>query len=85
MLTAVEHKALKLTSELASLVITEIIGYDKPRTRDVDEFVAHIHDIQRIIMSQSAARQHPDLYRLLGEAMRIKSEEKNDHTSTPTL
>ena len=55
-----------LTVELVNLVCHDVIGDGRSRAGDVNEFVDAIHDIQRMIMSQAAARAYPDRYRLLG-------------------
>lgn len=66
-LTEAELKAMKLTGELANLVIGGVIGIGRTRDGDVGEFVGHIHAIQRMIMAQAAGRAYPDKFRLLGE------------------
>ena len=66
MLTEAEHRAMELTAELMNLIAGEIIGDGPSRNQDIDEAALRIHSIQHMIMSQAAARAHPDLYRLLG-------------------
>ena len=66
-LTSAEHKALRLTVEIAELFATEIVGLGQSSKQDHCEAAAKIHDLQRMIMAQAAARAHPDLYRLLGK------------------
>jgi hypothetical protein len=61
-----EQVALELSGTLAAAV-ADIIGRGPTRAADLAEATLHIHAIQHMIMSQSAARAHPDLYRLLGE------------------
>lgn len=65
-----EIKALELTRDLVNLVCSKIIGYGPTRDEDCNAFVDKIHDIQYMIMAQSAARSHPDLLRLLGEMIK---------------
>lgn len=64
-LTADEHRAMDLTVELVNL-LSEIMGDGRPRAGDLHEVVFHIHGIQRMVLSQAAARAYPDRYRLLG-------------------
>jgi hypothetical protein len=64
-LTDTEHRALTLTAELADLFL-DITGDGPSRSGDIREAREAIHVIQRMIMAQSAARAHPDLYRVLG-------------------
>lgn len=66
LLTVHEMRAIELTAELSKLVIGQVIGQQDARAADVAEFVGHIHVIQRMIMSQAAARAYPDKLRLLG-------------------
>lgn len=65
-MTDKEHRFMGLTADLTELGL-EIIGDGSPREQDVREFVAKIHDLQRMVLAQEAARQHPLRYRLLGE------------------
>jgi hypothetical protein len=66
-LTAAELRAMDLTADLMRLLSAEIIGDGPTRNQDLNEAALRIHSIQHMIMSQSAARAHPGLYRLLGE------------------
>lgn len=66
MLTRDEKYAIDLTVELSNLVIQDIIGQGETREGDVREFVAVMHNLQRMIMAQAAARAYPEHYRLLG-------------------
>lgn len=68
-LTDAEKKAMELTAKLADLVMGEVIDKGPTSEMDVREFASHIHVIQRTIMSQAAARAHPELYRLLGSTV----------------
>ena len=67
MLTDAERRALDLTAELMQLLSAEVIGDGPQREQDLSEAALRIHAVQHMIMAQSAARAHPDLYRLLGE------------------
>lgn len=64
LLTADELHAITLTVELAKLCF-KIIG--DPGGGDTHEIVLYIHAIQRMIMSQAAARAYPETFRLLGK------------------
>lgn len=64
-LTPQELQALELTRQLVA-ALTHIIGHGRTRERDIAEAWFHVHGIQRMIMSQVAARQYPDLLRQLG-------------------
>lgn len=68
-LTESEHKAMRLTAELWDLFVQEIVADGPTRTQDTDEFAVQIHAIQHTIMGQAAGRSHPELYRLLGDAL----------------
>lgn len=69
MLTDIESRALELTGELAGLL--GLIVSDGPnRSRDLDELLSLIHQIQWPILAQGTARNHPHLYRLLGDSLR---------------
>lgn len=65
-LTPDEQSAIQLTADLTDLVAQNIIGFGPTRDADLAEFVFYIHGIQHTIMSQAAAREHPELYRQLG-------------------
>jgi len=67
MLTEAEHRALDLTAELMRLLSGEIVSGGPSRARDLAEAAQKIHAIQHMILAQSAARAHPERYRLLGE------------------
>ena len=66
MLTGAEQRAMDLTAVLMNLLSAEIIGDGPTRSQDLNEAALRIHAVQHMIMSQAAARAHPDLYRLLG-------------------
>lgn len=65
-LTTEEHEAMVLSGKLAGAV-RKIIGEGPTSEHDWAEAAAAIHVIQRMILAQSAAREYPDLYRLLGK------------------
>lgn len=65
LLTDDEKRALELTGELANL-FSRIIGSEPSGVGDTNEMVGHIHVLQRMLMSQAAARAYPEEYRLLG-------------------
>lgn len=69
-LTDFEHETLKLTGQLANNVRC-IIGDGPQAENDWGEAAFHIHAIQRMIMSQAAARSYPDMYRLLGKVIEL--------------
>lgn len=60
---------IKLTKDIGDLLrrFAEIAGMGETRMNDLKEVVFHIHALQNVVLSQSAARAHPDLFRLLGE------------------
>jgi hypothetical protein len=64
-LTPDELRALDQTTELVNL-LQGIVGDGPSRAADLRELVAHVHAIQQAVMSQAAARAHPDRFRLLG-------------------
>lgn len=88
LLTAAEHKAMKLTGELADL-IAEIVGDDVSRTNDIVEIYQDIHRIQHAILGQAASRAYPDRYRLLGgppvQQVRVVAEERPAPAHTYTV
>lgn len=69
MLTDDELRALEMCADLSNLVVTSVIGRSEHRDHDVDEFIFHIHAIQRMIAANSAARQYPQRFRLLGRKL----------------
>lgn len=74
MLTAQELRVLDLTTEIADLMSTDIIGHEASRNGDLAEMVTHVHGIQRMIMSQAAAREYPERLRLLGGLVQRQAE-----------
>lgn len=68
-LTDAERQAMDCTAELTGIVCQRVIGHGPTRDSDIREFIDKIHQIQHVILSQAAARAHPDWYRLLGETL----------------
>jgi hypothetical protein len=66
-LTPAEQIAMKMTRDLMNHLAAEVIGRGPTRDADMAEIIFAIHIIQRFVMSNVAARAHPDMYRLLGE------------------
>lgn len=67
-------------------MITDVFNYmsqnvfgsnTEARRADMPELAMHIHDLQRMVMSQAACRAFPHKYRLLGE-MGSWHDEKKD-------
>jgi hypothetical protein len=65
-LSGAEHRAMKLTGILMNIIAGEIIRDGPARDQDLAEAALRIHGIQHMILAQSAAREHPGLYRQLG-------------------
>lgn len=61
---------LELLDALAGLYpkFEMIVGLGATRLADLNEIAAKIHDLQSMVMSQSAAREYPDRFRLLGKS-----------------
>ena len=72
MLTDDEIRAVRMLGETSNLVVRSVIGRGTTSDADHREWVAMIHVCQQFIMSQSAARAHPDEFRLLGETLPTK-------------
>lgn len=64
-LTDDEMRVIDLAAEIANLMKT-VIGDGTSRSGDLNEATIHIHGIQNMVMSQAAARDHPNKFRLLG-------------------
>lgn len=45
-----------------------VVGTGPSRPYDLQEIGNKIHELQAMVMSQAAARQYPDRFRLLGES-----------------
>jgi len=65
MLTEPEHEAMRLTAELWNDLCL-LTGRGKTRKMDLKELALHIHAIQNAILANSAAREYPGQYRMLG-------------------
>ncbi len=50
-------------------MICRAVGDGPSRTEDIREATGHVHALQNMILAQSAAREYPDTYRLLGEVI----------------
>ena len=70
LLTPAELRAMDITVELVNLMASEVIGRERTREGDLNEFVGHIHVIQQAILSQAAGRAYPNLFRTLGEVIK---------------
>lgn len=46
--------------------MSKIIGFGPDASGDRAEAINHIHNLQRMVMSQAAARRYPELFRPLG-------------------
>ena len=68
LLTDNEHRAVDMAAELMCL-LREIVGDGPTRNQDLAEFAIAIHQLQRGVLKQAAARAYPDRYRLLGEVI----------------
>jgi hypothetical protein len=66
-LTPDEHEIMAMLAYCMNLFTRNVVGDDITREGDINEFAQGIHVLQNMIMAQAAAREHPDLYRLLGE------------------
>ena len=61
---------MRMTAELFNHMSQNVIGSNEvARNADMPELAMHIHDLQRMIMSQAACRAFPNQYRLLGEVI----------------
>ena len=63
-----EHEALVITGELAE-AFAKIVSNGRTREQDLTEFTYHLHAIQNMVLAQSAGREYPDRYRLLGKTL----------------
>lgn len=68
LLTEDEHRAVELAGELYGLLCS-IVGDGPTRDQDLRELIGPVHEIQRAVLKQAAARAYPDRYRLLGEVI----------------
>lgn len=65
MLNKQEQEALDTLARFTGQ-LREVIGGGRCASEDFREAVGHIHALQAMVMSNSAARAHPGRYRLLG-------------------
>lgn len=75
LLTEAEHRFLSLVGDLYPLAC-EIVGDadNSNAEHDLRDIATRLHDLQRVVMSQAAARAYPNAYRLLGEHGLISSD-----------
>ena len=66
MLTSEEQDCLEMTVQLYKNIL-KIMGKGGSFHGDNVELVSHIHAIQNMILAQSAGREYPEKYRLLGQ------------------
>lgn len=66
LLTDDEHQAVQMLGEVANMM-GRIIGDGLTRRGDIAEAVHHVHNLQRMILAQAAARAYPAQYRLMGD------------------
>jgi len=64
-----EREAIRLAGALYTLIQDRICGIGVTREADLAELRGKVHDIQRLIMAQAAARAYPDELRLMGEVV----------------
>lgn len=65
MLTEKEIQLVKVLGSCMGM-FSEICGNGDTRSSDLNEVCDKIHQLQNIVLSNSAARAHPDMFRLLG-------------------
>jgi hypothetical protein len=68
LLTTEEHKVMASLADLFGS-ISSMCGSSITRQQDMLEVTMHVHALQRIVLSQAAARAYPEEYRLLGETV----------------
>jgi hypothetical protein len=77
-LTPLELQTLRGLGSIAN-AFSKIVGQGPTRESDISEVFFHIHALQRMLMSQSAARAHPDELRLMGQLVSVSEKgETND-------
>ena len=67
-LTALEQGIVSNLGRIHEM-ICRATGDGPTRTEDIREATGHIHALQNMILAQSAAREYPMEYRLLGEVI----------------
>ena len=60
-----EHELLEVLADAYNR-FQQIVGGAPSAQGDLEEITAHIHGLQRMVLSQAAARAYPDKYRKLG-------------------
>lgn len=65
-LTKEELEAIRMAGHLQTLISTVIIGHGATRDDEITTLMHHVHAIQRMVMSQAAARAYSAELRLLG-------------------
>jgi hypothetical protein len=65
-LTDDERKAVRLAGELYTHIAANVAGDGPTRPADLAEIAAAVHVIQRAVLANSAARDCPAEFRLLG-------------------
>jgi len=78
-LTMEEHTLVELLGRCADYYARQVCSTGRSREHDINEFCAHIHDLQARVLMQAAARSYPDRYRLAGGSLKVeKPEEAED-------
>lgn len=72
LLTDDEHRAVELAGQLYNL-LCNIVDDGPARQADLAECAASVHQIQRAVLTQAAARAYPDRYRLLGSTIQLNT------------
>jgi hypothetical protein len=67
-LTGPEREVVKRLGDLWG-DICDVVDDGPTRAADLNEAIAHIHALQHFVMSNAAARAHPDEFRLLGSTL----------------
>jgi len=65
MLTDLEHDILRRLGDLSTDMFS-LVGGAPSREGDLAEITSAIHQLQRMVLAQCAARMYPSAYRLLG-------------------
>jgi hypothetical protein len=69
MLTDDEREAIRMGGEWYTHIANKVCGMGVTREADLAELTGKIHDIQHLVMAQSAARDLPGELRLMGEVV----------------
>ena len=78
LLTQDEINAIRMTAVLHELIGEKVIGNGPARWGDYSELTSLIHGLQRMVMSQAAARSYPRELRLLGEGVLPDEDKENN-------